>query len=878
MDGFLQHLHEYMNDLLTRLSTRTTTEDDALSALAEAAQVTEVPASPAVLKLLPEKNIPVGLAFLHARALVAEGKDDEAQATLLSLAERLNQAGWLRAMTRVLTELLPQRAAEAAPLLARARQRGGAEAVPDVLLYEAHRLHPRHGVLTWLAALAHSESGDTVAALRLAGQALPELIAEKNYETAEMAMLLLAESDGSVPLSDVTRALELLARQEAWDVFQNALGLLGDRLAEPPGALEAWPVLREIWRKHPQRTELRPVAIRIVRGYLAQRYPEPDALLHLSEIERPSQPADVVLDRLDKGERFPPGYFARHSGWGLGLIRENDTQAVVIDFPSKPLHRMSLATAQQALQTMAPDDFRVLLTRDPGELKRLAEADPVLLVLKVLAIHKGGRATGDEIRKQIVPNVLTSAAWPNWWKSTRAKLDSDRRVDAQQAYANTWSIAKPTSEEERAPVPPWEPGKDAFKNLALLDTFLSQHSGEAKDVLEAHGDRIQALASGRAPTTEQAVAAGLWLLRAGANPKVAPETLVRSDFDMNALLRRDQEELLPRLATADAFAAALNSRIVNVRRSARAKLRDLGLETKVYREILLRAQEAPEGALEVLETPDGEIAGGPGWTYVSMLAVLDLLEKPPREAHRKRAQALIEAGSPLAALMRRLPLDEDEQSSIASRLTRWQSSDRYRFPVLDFLREVGQDAVADRVEGARARAVAKVSDRMGVEDEGYDQMLLLTRPTLERLQAERHKIGLELKTTIPQAIQKARELGDLRENAEYAAAKAKQIVYAKRFEELEALQNRARLIEDLKREPGVVSPGTEVMLEPVDGSGTRRYWILGEGDQELGTSVVSYLAALGKALVGRRPGDTVELPQDGDPLMCRVISVEERLP
>jgi len=67
-------------------------------------------------------------------------------------------------------------------------------------------------------------------------------------------------------------------------------------------------------------------------------------------------------------------------------------------------------------------------------------------------------------------------------------------------------------------------------------------------------------------------------------------------------------------------------------------------------------------------------------------------------------------------------------------------------------------------------------------------------------------------------------------------------------------------------------------LEAVDGSGVRTFWILGEGDQELGSSVVSYLAALGKALVGRKSGDTVELPQDGERIICRVISVEERLP
>ncbi|HET9233074.1 MAG TPA: hypothetical protein VFP10_02910, partial [Candidatus Eisenbacteria bacterium] len=408
-----------MNDIWTRFNIPVSTEDDALATLSAAAAVNDLPSAKAIEGRLPEKSVPVGLAYLHARALAAEGQTDAAHAALLSLAERLNQAGWLSAMARILTELLPHRPTEAAPLLARARQLGGPEAVPDALLFEAHRLHPRHGFLTWLTALAHTAAGEEEAARRLAGRALPELVAEKNYETAEMAMLLLAESESSAELTEMARALELLARQEAWAVFENAIGLLGPRLAEPQGALEAWPVIREIWRRHPERAELRPIALHIVRGYLTARYPNPEAILLLSEIERPSQSPAAVLERLEKGERFPPGFYARHSGWGLGLIRENDAQAVVIDFPTKPLHRMSLTTAEQALEAFPPDDFRVLSVRDPAELKRLAAEDPALLVRKVLATTKPRRATGDEIRKQLVPAVLTSSAWPSWWKNTR---------------------------------------------------------------------------------------------------------------------------------------------------------------------------------------------------------------------------------------------------------------------------------------------------------------------------------------------------------------------------------------------------------------------------------------------------------------------------
>jgi transcription elongation factor GreA len=138
---------------------------------------------------------------------------------------------------------------------------------------------------------------------------------------------------------------------------------------------------------------------------------------------------------------------------------------------------------------------------------------------------------------------------------------------------------------------------------------------------------------------------------------------------------------------------------------------------------------------------------------------------------------------------------------------------------------------------------------------------------------------MELKTSIPRMIQKAREHGDLKENAEYDAAKAKQAAYAKRFEELDALVRNARLIEELPPEPGVVRPGTAVDLEPVDGgSEPRSFWILGEGDQDLGDGIVSYRAPLGQALTGLRENDEVSLPQDGGSVRYRIRRIEERLP
>jgi transcription elongation factor GreA len=329
--------------------------------------------------------------------------------------------------------------------------------------------------------------------------------------------------------------------------------------------------------------------------------------------------------------------------------------------------------------------------------------------------------------------------------------------------------------------------------------------------------------------------------------------------------------------------AALNSRLVGIRRSAHQRLA-AGNELETAARRILRAPlSTAEAALHILELPLDENSVGYGdseWSRLHFLALLDLLELPPRESHRNRALALVDPASPLGERLTRAPIPEEARDAIASRLHHWQSSDRYRFPVLDFLRELDHLGIADAVEDSRSRTAARLSEKLTAEpDDPYVGMTLFTRPTLIRIQEERHRVGMELKTTIPRAIQKAREHGDLRENAEYEAAKAKQAAHAKRFEELEALLNGARLIEHLDREDGVALPGTEVVLGAEnDDPETMTLWLLGEGDQEVGPDVVSYKAPVGRALCGRRVGDEVTIPRQGESATYRVLGIRERLP
>jgi transcription elongation factor GreA len=153
---------------------------------------------------------------------------------------------------------------------------------------------------------------------------------------------------------------------------------------------------------------------------------------------------------------------------------------------------------------------------------------------------------------------------------------------------------------------------------------------------------------------------------------------------------------------------------------------------------------------------------------------------------------------------------------------------------------------------------------------------VMTRATWERLKHELGRLERELRTTIPATIQRARELGDLRENAEYHSAKLKQANVSKQVASLQLRLARARFVDDAELADGVVGLGTEVVLESERDLTT--YWILGEGEHHHGEHVVSFQAPVGRALIGKAIGDEVELGAGDERRLYRVVSVERKLP
>lgn len=128
----------------------------------------------------------------------------------------------------------------------------------------------------------------------------------------------------------------------------------------------------------------------------------------------------------------------------------------------------------------------------------------------------------------------------------------------------------------------------------------------------------------------------------------------------------------------------------------------------------------------------------------------------------------------------------------------------------------------------------------------------------EALQAELHRLKAVERPAIVEAIEEARAHGDLSENAEYHAAKERQGQIEASIAEMEDRLSRAQVI-DPKRLSGdkVVFGATVTLLDEDDKEVV--YQIVGQYEADAKLGRISYSSPLGKALIGRKVGDEVEV-------------------
>lgn len=135
----------------------------------------------------------------------------------------------------------------------------------------------------------------------------------------------------------------------------------------------------------------------------------------------------------------------------------------------------------------------------------------------------------------------------------------------------------------------------------------------------------------------------------------------------------------------------------------------------------------------------------------------------------------------------------------------------------------------------------------------------ITKKGYEALKAELDRLRKVERPKVIEAIAEARSHGDLSENAEYEAAKERQGFVESRIAELERKLADARIVETTTRFSETVVFGATVHLLDLQSQERKQYTLVGQHEADLKNGKISVQSPVGKALIGRRVGEQVEV-------------------
>ncbi len=149
----------------------------------------------------------------------------------------------------------------------------------------------------------------------------------------------------------------------------------------------------------------------------------------------------------------------------------------------------------------------------------------------------------------------------------------------------------------------------------------------------------------------------------------------------------------------------------------------------------------------------------------------------------------------------------------------------------------------------------------------------VTKETLEQMKAELQRMRAVDRPAASRAIAEAREKGDLKENAEYDAAKEAQGILEARIAALEGAMANVRVLDESSIDTSKVSILTKVALTNLKTNKQVVYKIVSENEADLKAGKISVTSPIGKGILGKKVGETAEVIAPAGTLNFRIDSI-----
>jgi transcription elongation factor GreA len=154
-----------------------------------------------------------------------------------------------------------------------------------------------------------------------------------------------------------------------------------------------------------------------------------------------------------------------------------------------------------------------------------------------------------------------------------------------------------------------------------------------------------------------------------------------------------------------------------------------------------------------------------------------------------------------------------------------------------------------------------------------EKEVLLTQEGFTKLENELENLKTVKRREVAERIKQAIEFGDISENSEYEDAKNEQAFIEGRILTLEKMLRNARIIEYEQNDSDVVNIGAKISLKDMEYGDEFKYTIVGSAEADPNNNKISFESPVGKAILGKKLGDVVEVNVPAGKVKYKILSV-----
>lgn len=605
------------------------------------------------------------------------------------------------------------------------------------------------------------------------------------------------------------------------------------------------------------------------------RHHELHKLVEASGFDSGAKP-EICFARLEKLKKLERDMLVYHSTWGFGQIERVDFfyEQIEIDFEQKRGEvEMSLSYAAESLEILDDDHLLAIRHNDKARMNEMIKKEPGEVVK--LALKCYGDMAAPQLQELLSPMIVAEEDWKRFWDGARKALKEDAMVEMPSKRAEPICLL----EKEHAFDDEWFETLTKERDMqTLLDKFEAMEiDGELSEVARGCiANRLQFVATGAARIPDMLCQVVLHADALGIeNERFDSQAVLDGLFNSDALLdgleklqarflapfvelvlRRCEgawsrfEQLIP-IATFPVLNEIMALFDKNERGEECATLfRGMVGAHKASVQMLLWLSRNPEKMLE--------------WDVCSQadfsFQVLNEINKQ-HSGHDLRAQNLLKSRVEDVSWLKMVLEDmrEAQRDDFMRRLnasTGWQLLDR--------------NAIVAKV----VKMYPELHQLILKSDDKREKTVTLYS-SICSYNAKKEEFRKLVQEEIPKnarEIEVARSYGDLRENAEYKAAKEKQRQLGLQAEELEAKLDAVVPTDFTEFSADTAGMATCVELE-YKGGKREVYNILGYWDSDESRDIISSQTRMAQALSGAVAGDTVIVPAVNGEAEVKIVSV-----